>query len=320
MHRISVIIPVYNVEKYLARCIDSVLAQTFADFECILIDDGSPDNSPAICDEYAKKDDRIKVIHQKNGGVSSARNAGLDIAQGEWVTFIDSDDWIKENMLEILYNNAINNDCKISFCGYERVLEDRKVFLEPKTKTVKQFCTLTARINMWNNKYYCANTMWGGVILRECIETRKIRFNTDVKCGQDLLFVFFCYGETDKLIYDSTPLYNYFVGNPTATTSLDNEKNIENNMAFFIAEEIMLTVEKNKEFQRELKKHSASTAITLCKRILALPKFNTENYAFYRKRLLKDIFWYITSKDVGWRKKFSAVLYLFPKFYSAIKL
>jgi glycosyltransferase involved in cell wall biosynthesis len=88
MPKISVIVPVYNVEKYLAKCIDSILEQKFTDFECILINDGSPDNSPAICDEYAKKDERIKVIHKENGGVSSARNAGLDVAQGEWINNI----------------------------------------------------------------------------------------------------------------------------------------------------------------------------------------------------------------------------------------
>jgi len=123
MPKISVIVPVYNVEKYLAKCIDSILAQTFTDFECILINDGSPDNSPAICDEYAKKDERMKVIHKENGGVSSARNTGLDIAQGEWITFADSDDWVDENYLELMYSNAIKNNCDLSICGFKSVDE-----------------------------------------------------------------------------------------------------------------------------------------------------------------------------------------------------
>ncbi|MDR2409141.1 MAG: glycosyltransferase, partial [Bacteroidales bacterium] len=93
---LSIIVPVYKVEPYLRRCIDSILAQTFTDFECILIDDGSPDGCPAICDEYAEKDKRIMVIHQENEGVSAARNAGLDIAKGEWIGFVDSDDWCDE--------------------------------------------------------------------------------------------------------------------------------------------------------------------------------------------------------------------------------
>ena len=91
---ISIIVPVYNTEKYLHRCIDSVLAQTYQDFELLLIDDGSKDSSGAICDEYAAQDTRVRVFHKENGGVSSARNVGLDLAQGEWVTFVDSDDYI----------------------------------------------------------------------------------------------------------------------------------------------------------------------------------------------------------------------------------
>jgi glycosyltransferase involved in cell wall biosynthesis len=94
MSTISIIIPVYNVELYLNRCIESVLSQTFTDFELILVDDGSPDNSPKMCDEIAQKDSRVVVVHKKNGGLSSARNAGLDIAKGEYVFFIDSDDLI----------------------------------------------------------------------------------------------------------------------------------------------------------------------------------------------------------------------------------
>lgn len=103
MIRISIIVPVYNVEKYLQKCLDSISAQTFTDWECLLIDDGSPDNSGAICDEYAVKDSRFKVFHKPNGGVSSARNLGLDMANGEWVTFIDSDDLISPTFLEGLY-------------------------------------------------------------------------------------------------------------------------------------------------------------------------------------------------------------------------
>lgn len=116
MPKISVIVPVYNVEKYLRQCIDSILAQTFADFELILVDDGSTDKCGAICDEYAKKDYRIKVIHQKNGGLSAARNAGLDIAAGNYVAFIDSDDLVRDRYLEVLYNALIESESDISTC------------------------------------------------------------------------------------------------------------------------------------------------------------------------------------------------------------
>ena len=96
---ITVIVPVYKAEKYVLRCVDSILAQTFTDFEVLLIDDGSPDRSGEICEEYAQKDARVRVFHKDNAGVSSARNLGLDNAKGEWVTFVDSDDWVHEDFI-----------------------------------------------------------------------------------------------------------------------------------------------------------------------------------------------------------------------------
>ena len=108
MPKISIIVPIYNVEKYLDKCIKSILNQSFEDFELILVNDGSTDSCGVICDKYKKLDGRITVIHKANGGLSSARNAGIDIARGEYIGFVDSDDYIHEKMYEILYNNAQN--------------------------------------------------------------------------------------------------------------------------------------------------------------------------------------------------------------------
>ena len=117
MPELSIIVPVYKVEPYLRRCLDSILAQTFRDFELILIDDGSPDNCGAICDEYAAKDSRIIVIHQKNQGVSAARNAGLDIAKGTYLGFVDSDDWIEPEMYETMIATAKEKQVDVVACG-----------------------------------------------------------------------------------------------------------------------------------------------------------------------------------------------------------
>lgn len=127
MPQISVIVPIYKVEQYLERCVDSILNQTFTDFELVLVDDGSPDNCGVICDEYAKKDERIVVIHKENGGLSDARNAGIEWAlknsDSEWITFIDSDDWVHIDYLEYLYNSAKKNNTDISVCHFARVSE-----------------------------------------------------------------------------------------------------------------------------------------------------------------------------------------------------
>ena len=121
MPKISIIVPVYNVEQYLAECIESIKDQSLTDIEIILVDDGSPDNSGAICDDYALKDDRIKVIHKKNGGLSSARNAGLEVAIGEYIGFVDSDDWVDGEMYEVLYKNAVENQAEIAACNIAKM-------------------------------------------------------------------------------------------------------------------------------------------------------------------------------------------------------
>lgn len=127
MPLISVIVPVYKVEPYLSRCIDSILAQTFTDFELILINDGSPDNCGKICDEYAQKDKRIQVIHKENGGLSSARNAGIDWAfansNSQWLTFIDSDDWVHPQYLKLLLSGTTSTNTDICVCDYTRTSE-----------------------------------------------------------------------------------------------------------------------------------------------------------------------------------------------------
>ena len=122
---ISIIVPVYNVEKYLNRCVDSIINQTYKNLEIILVDDGSTDNSGKICDEYQKKDSRIKVIHKTNGGMSSARNAGLDIATGNYIAFVDSDDYIALNMMATMRGYVVDNNVDMAVCGFTRLTENK---------------------------------------------------------------------------------------------------------------------------------------------------------------------------------------------------
>lgn len=130
---ISVIVPIYKVEAYLRRCVDSICNQTYQNLEIILVDDGSPDGCGRICDEYALKDSRIRVVHKENGGLSDARNAGLDIAHGEYISFVDSDDYIDENMIEKLWAAVISEDGEMSLCEFSYVDDDYHI-LEEKNK------------------------------------------------------------------------------------------------------------------------------------------------------------------------------------------
>lgn len=126
--KISVIVPIYKVEQYLNQCIDSIIAQTYINLEIILVNDGSPDNCKKICDEYAEKDTRIKVIHKKNGGMSDARNTGIEYAKGDYLTFIDSDDWVEPDMIELLYNNLIHYNADVSSCSYYMVYTNSIIY------------------------------------------------------------------------------------------------------------------------------------------------------------------------------------------------
>lgn len=127
---ISIIIPVYKVEPYLRRCVDSLISQTYKNIEIILVDDGSPDNCGKICDEYADKDERVKVIHKKNGGLSDARNVALDIANGDYIGFVDSDDYVSSEMYERLVYEAVVHDCEMVVCGYYIITEEGDIIKE----------------------------------------------------------------------------------------------------------------------------------------------------------------------------------------------
>lgn len=202
MPKISIIVPIYKVEPYLRRCVDSILNQTFTDFECILVDDGSPDNCPQICDEYAKKDTRIKVIHKANGGLSDARNAGIDIAQGEYLGFVDSDDWIHPQMYEILYKGIVENNVKLSVCAYnetdteeefERI--DKPVFeLYDGMKFLMTYNV--AAVVAWNKLYHRSlfeNIRYPvGRIHEDEFTTYKLLYNSGkiVFCNKNMYFYF----------------------------------------------------------------------------------------------------------------------------------
>lgn len=164
---ISIIIPVYNAEKYLRRCIESVLSQSFTDFELILVDDGSKDSSPQICDEYVAKDDRVRVIHKENGGVSAARNDGLDIAKGEYVTFIDSDDWVKKEYLQGFYDKHSFDFVIGSFVN------------EPsgKIRKINECIFIGNKLKDYIKKSYLSNGYpWGKLYNNKIIKNNNIRF------------------------------------------------------------------------------------------------------------------------------------------------
>lgn len=136
MPEISIIVPIYNVAQYLHKCVDSILAQTFTNFEVILVDDGATDNSGAICDAYAEQDSRVKVIHKVNGGLSDARNAGIEVAQAPYLGFIDSDDYISREMFQLLHDDIVREQADLAICGIYDVYGDKAPRQKPHTYEV----------------------------------------------------------------------------------------------------------------------------------------------------------------------------------------
>ena len=202
--KVSIIVPVYNVEKYVSRCLDSLISQTLKDIEIIVVNDASTDNSGKICDEYAKKDDRIKVLHQKvNKGQSNARNLALEFAQGEYIVFVDSDDWVKEDMCESMYNAAVESNAKMTIFDYKvvkkDVTEERKGFWGDEVTIESYFKYLTPGY-LWNKIFH---------------SSLKEKLTIDVNSGQAedlcILLIMVSFFEQDEDICYVPNAYYYYM-------------------------------------------------------------------------------------------------------------
>ncbi len=203
MPQISIIVPIYKVENYLHRCVDSILAQTFTDFELILVDDGSPDNCGKICDDYAKKDNRIKVIHKENGGLSSARNAGIDIAKGDYLSFVDSDDWIHPQMIELLYQGIKENNVKCSICGYKETEQQ-----EPFEQIFQVHYELHNGMDFLISNNVNATVAWGKLYYKSLFDTIRYplgRLHEDEFTTYKILY------SAGKISFVNAHLYYYFI-------------------------------------------------------------------------------------------------------------
>lgn len=209
---ISIIVPIYKVENYLKRCIDSILNQTYTNLEIILVDDGSPDNCGIICDEYAKQDCRVKVIHKKNGGLSDARNCGIKVSTGEYLIFVDSDDYILKNMCETLLKNALENNADIVSCNF------KEVYLNGQEKINKQ--SQNQQISIVSNaeaiyRYFVKNDLdmnvvWNKIYKKNIfLGDNKIEFPVG-RLHEDDFTVYKLYYYANKVVIINDILYNYF--------------------------------------------------------------------------------------------------------------
>lgn len=281
--QISVIVPVFNVETYLPRCIESILAQTFTDFELLLIDDGSPDASGIICDEYAAKDGRVRVFHKENGGVSSARNVGLDQARGTWIAFVDADDWIDKETLEACYPS----DSSVDFVrfGFRYVFRDGSLVENDRLNeqwSQDEFLT----------KVLSRQTMvgvWGGLFRRAIFLSNNICFNSKFSLGEDWLVLVQYLKEINTVKILNTPLYNYNRQNEVSLTSYLSVKKIYelNEVASIICYDPDLGLRVGTDYRAPLK----TSICALCLANLMLQKSKPTVYLeILREMVCKDLY------------------------------
>lgn len=216
---ISIIVPVYNCISSLEKCIDSIQNQTWTDWELLLIDDGSTDGSEQLCDIFASKDARIHVLHKPNGGVSSARNMGLDHAKGEYVMFCDSDDWVEPEWCEQLYLAAKENSGCQPICNYYRSTADcESINREGQCENIGKSIAKADFFSL--NRYELLGIPWNKIYLRSLLEDNHIRFQTELSLGEDLIFnLDYLHCLTDGFVFINRPLYHYSVGSTDSLSS-----------------------------------------------------------------------------------------------------
>lgn len=250
--KISVIVPIYNVEKYLPKCIESIINQTYTNLEIILVDDGSPDNCSNICDSYSLTDKRIKVIHKRNGGLSDARNAGLDVATGDYISFLDSDDYIHKKFYETLINLIIQYDADIAQCEFLKVYEeDTSNFNDCEFESNEEVSLLNneqALDNLFNEYYVNTVVVWNKLYKRELfrnIRYPKGKIHEDEYTTYKVLFL------TNRVVITSKTLYYYLQRESSITGKGFNIKSLDKIDSYY---EQILFYDNKKLF--ELKKEA----------------------------------------------------------------
>jgi glycosyltransferase involved in cell wall biosynthesis len=308
--KISIVVPIYNVEKYLHKCIDSILAQTFTNFELILVNDGSTDNCREICEEYAKNDRRIKVIHKENGGVSSARNAGIEAATGQYIGFIDSDDYIHEKMYEVLYQNAVRYSSDIVVCDYLKVYEDETPEENSKTGISLQhysniealnqlYTTELGKSDMW---VYPVNKLYKRWLFND-LRYKEGRIYEDEFMVHKILY------NSAKVLYVPQKLYYYLqrstsiVGSKFSTKKFDRVYALRERVVFFksINQHYLLN---------QASRHFMEVFFWYyLKAQLDLNNINKE-LKLLKKTLEKSLVSLLINPLIGWKQKFFLVLFV----------
>ena len=308
---ISIIVPVYKAEKYLRRCVNSILAQTYQNIEVLLIDDGSPDNSGSICDEYAEKDSRVRVFHKSNSGVSSARNLGLKEAKGQYIGFVDSDDYVLPKMYETLTDLIQSQGADIAICGYQKELENGTFEPYWKEKISCAFNKEQMIPNLLTNKYYTCS-VWSMLFSKSVI--RSVSFDESRKHNEDLLFIYEAMKRADKSGFTSEVCYCYCTNEGSATTSGFSDTMMD---VVYISEYILQDIKVNvpnlyRLERREFMRNNITTAMCGARAGYG----NKENKVRIQNNVRKHLMPYLFSSAAFGYKCYALLLSLNWKLFS----
>lgn len=284
---ITIIIPIYQVEKYLRKCLDSVLSQTYKNLEIILVDDGSPDKCPQICDDYANKDKRIKVIHKKNGGMSDARNVAMKIATGKYIGFIDSDDYIKSDMYEVLYEDLKKTNSDVSICNYKKVFENQKSNDDENNKEIFEYDTEEALRLLIENEF--GNYAWNKLYRKDILN--NIQFPEGKKM-EDLAVMYKIFEKAKKVVYTNKVEYYYIQRKDSILGNIDLK--LTEDLCYFVTERYNYMNEKYPKLHDVLCKDRIKFTFIYHKNICLLNKKNIydqkkylQEYDFFKKNFKK---------------------------------
>lgn len=226
--QISVLVPIFRIEKYLPKCIDSILDQSFKDFELILVNDGSPDGCPEICDTYAKKDPRVRVVHKENGGLLSARKAGLEHARGKYIAFVDGDDWVDKFYLDVLYKLAEANSSDLVVTGHFREFDGKIETIKPKSTGIYDHDQLQNSIlpNAIYNGHFCehgiSTFVWNKLYKRELLNKVLYDVPNEIIMGEDAAITYAYLSISKSLTVSRIPLYYYRQRHDSIVKSIEN--------------------------------------------------------------------------------------------------
>ncbi len=303
--KISVIIPVYNTSQYLKKCISSVLEQTYANLEVLIVDDGSIDDSPQICDSFRDFDSRVRVIHQINAGVSAARNTGLSLATGDLITFLDSDDYLENNMYELLTKTLVKYNADIVHCGYKRVDEKGNIIKEVfgSHRVVSQSNCEAVSYLLQGRLFTCSlcNKLFSSRVLRD------LKFDETLKINEDYHFVFNAFQKAKKVVFIDETLYRYVVQESSACNTTPTKGKMLNTVS---AATLMVRDCQYKEIEPLVKKRLFTCYICFY-RWMVFNEAKNKKELYSKREILKKLYKDTHNLTIKEKLNYYSLLYFF---------